>query len=426
MNMRRFGILSLLVCTLCIGFVACTEDESDLGMGLQDPSSVFDGKVCDTITATAVTVLDDSLLTSNYSVGVIGYYRDNVFGEVKASMYTQAALSTPSTGVSFLNADIDSVVVCLVSAGVFPKSSDSNAVHNLHFEVSEIAEDMYLDTNYYATDSKPLGSKYFDDYVEYRATDTVVTLKLDASIHSKFAGREFVDNADFLETLKGLCIRMNYEGSDNYMLYVNYWATATAMTVYYTDTEAGDTAQYAFLFDKSAAHFNSYEHNYSATPLSVFQTNRTDSVEGTQLLYLEALGGTAIKFRFPYLAEWGKQHPTAIIHQAELFISVPDDPINDNCPSSLICYKYTETGSLATIPDMLDGVLSEGFDGKFNSTDRCYRMRITRQIQQLLNGTAPDLGMMLYVNSRRSSANRCTVYGTGTDKPMKLKIIYTE
>ena len=69
---------------------------------------------------------------------------------------------------------------------------------------------------------------------------------------------------------------------------------------------------------------------------------------------------------------------------------------------------------------------SEGFDGKFNSTNRCYRMRITRQIQQLLTGTVPDLPMVLYVNSRRSSANRCIISGTATDKPMKLKIIYTE
>ena len=78
------------------------------------------------------------------------------------------------------------------------------------------------------------------------------------------------------------------------------------------------------------------------------------------------------------------------------------------------------------MPDMVDGVLSEGFDGKFNSESRSYRMRITRQIQQMLTGVAPDLPMVLYANSRRSSANRCILSGTATDKPMKLKIIYTE
>ena len=424
--MRRFGILSLLVCTFSICFIACTEEESELGMGLQDPGSIFDGKVCDTITATAVTILDDSLLTSNYSVGVIGYYHDDVFGKVKASMYTQAALSTPSTGVSFLNTTIDSVVVTLMSIGNFPNSSDSNAMHNLHFEVNEILDDMYLDTSYYATDCMNLGDKYFDDYIEFRNIDSVVTLKLDATIHSKFANKEFTDNANFFETLKGLCIKMNYDGLNDYMLYVNYWATATAMTVYYTDNETYDTSQYVFLFDKTAAHFNRYEHDYSGTPLSIFQTNRTDSIRGNESLYLEALGGTAIKFRFPYSIEWGKKHPHATIHQAELFVSVPDEPINDKCPSSIICYRYTESGGLVTVPDMVDGVLSEGFDGKFNSTNRCYRMRITRQIQQMLTGKVPDLPLVLYVNSRRSSANRCIISGTATDKPMKLKIIYTE
>ena len=152
--MNKFGIWVALLSIVAASFVACTEEESDLGMGLQDPSSVFDGKVCDTITATAVTILDDSLLTSNYSAGVIGYYRDDVFGEVKASMYTQAALSTPTTGVSFNNTTIDSVRVTLVCSGIFPKESDSNSVHQLHFEVFEITEDLLLDTSYYATDSK--------------------------------------------------------------------------------------------------------------------------------------------------------------------------------------------------------------------------------------------------------------------------------
>ena len=92
----------------------------------------------------------------------------------------------------------------------------------------------------------------------------------------------------------------------------------------------------------------------------------------------------------------------------------------------MILYRYVADGSLTTIPDMLDGVLSEGFDGSYNSKDRSYRMRVTRQIQQIVSGTAPDLGMRMYVNSRRSVANRCVVSGTDTDKPIKLKIIYTD
>lgn len=423
--MNKFGIWVALLSIVAASFVACTEEESDLGMGLQDPSSVFDGKVCDTITATAVTILDDSLLTSNYSAGVIGYYRDDVFGEVKASMYTQAALSTPTTGVSFNNTTIDSVRVTLVCSGIFPKESDSNSVHQLHFEVFEITEDLLLDTSYYATDSKTIAATpYFDGMVEYRLTDTAVNFLLDASVFSKFTG-EFKSNDDFIEHFKGLYIRMNYNGSSNDMIYVNYWATGTGMKVFYKD-ENGNATEYDLLFDKSAAHFNRYEHNYSAYPLSVFQSNRSDSINGSQRLYLEALGGTSIKFRFPYLLEWKRQHPNAIVHLAEMYVSVPDEAINNNPPSSLICYRQTEAGGLVTIPDMLDGVISEGFDGVYDSNKRWYRMRITRQIQQILNGSAPDLGMRLYVNSRRSVANRCTVYGTETDKPIKLKIIYTE
>ena len=276
--MRYLKILSILfVSTLSVLFVGCVDDETDMGMGLQDPLSIFDGKVCDTITATASTFLDDSLLTSNYSSGVIGYYRDDVFGELKASLYTQASLSTPTTGVSFAGATIDSVIVNLVCTGAYPKSSDSNSV-SLNFQVYEVTEDMYLDTSYYATDSKTIGTLYFDDAVDFKPTDTVVNLKLNSSIFSKLENNIFTDNANFLQTLKGLCIRMNYGAERNYLLYINYWATSTGMTVYYKDKD-GNANTYAFLFDKTAAHFNSYEHNYLGTPLNVFQNQRGDSIE---------------------------------------------------------------------------------------------------------------------------------------------------
>jgi hypothetical protein len=212
------------------------------------------------------------------------------------------------------------------------------------------------------------------------------------------------------------------------MVYVNYWATATGLTVYYKESENQDTSSsYAFLFDKTAAHFNRYEQDYTGTELAVFQTNPYDSISGNGALYLESLGGTSIKLRFPYLKAWGEQHPNAIIHQAELYVKVPDLPINDNPPGSLVCYRYLTPDGTATsiIADMLDGVLSSGFDGAYNSSDRQYRMRISRQIQQILTGVLPDYGLRLFVNSRRTTANRCVVGGTN-NKSIKLKIIYTE
>jgi hypothetical protein len=42
-----------------------------------------------------------------------------------------------------------------------------------------------------------------------------------------------------------------------------------------------------------------------------------------------------------------------------------------------------------------------------------------------LTGVLPDYGLRLFVNSRRTTANRCVVGGTN-NKSIKLKIIYTE
>ena len=116
MNLKKliytFGLfLLLLPC-------ACTEEETDLGVGLQDPFTLYDG-VRDTAYVTACTLYDDSLLTAGFSVGVFGRYADANFGRVEAVLYSQ--ISVPQDGVRITQSvQIDSVVMTLVVDTLFP------------------------------------------------------------------------------------------------------------------------------------------------------------------------------------------------------------------------------------------------------------------------------------------------------------------
>ncbi len=424
--MRRLNLFVTLFFITPFFFIACTEDESDLGLGLQDPSSIFNGKVFDTTTVVAYTVFDDSLLTSNYATGVIGYYQDNVFGKVEGYMYTQASVST-SGGVSFENTEIDSVVLSLICVGVYPSSlNTSKSIQNLHFQVYAMSEGIELDSSYYASDSRPTGACYFDNTIQYNPSDSLIRMKLSSNIHSVFENQIYKDNSSFIEAFKGMFIKMVPNWASPCMLYINYWASVTGITVHYRDAETTKPLTYRFVFNKSAAHFNQYVQDYSGTALSVFNVDKKATIEGTQKLYLESLGGTSIKLNFPNLIEWGKQHPNAIIHQAELFLPFSEASPDNDPPSQVICYKYTRSGTIIPIADMTDGILGKGFDGSYNTSQRYYRMRITRHIQQMLNGTIGDYGLRIYVNARRTTANRCIINGTQTSNPVKLKIIYTE
>ena len=76
---KRFFHFAICLSALLI-LNACDEKESDLGVDLQDPSTLYEG-IVDTAYGTAMTVYDDSLLTSGQSSVLVGCYSDAVFGE---------------------------------------------------------------------------------------------------------------------------------------------------------------------------------------------------------------------------------------------------------------------------------------------------------------------------------------------------------
>ncbi len=437
MNNKKISIKALVISaiTLMTGFflfTACNPEDTDFGRDLTDPSAWYNGTLCDTLSIEAYTCREDSMTTSNYLNGVIGMLQNSVFGKTEATMFTQAALSTTG-GISFERDVVDSVVLSLAITDYFSTDlKDSNYVYSARMKVVPLADPMYVDSTYYAcSDVQCLRMVYFDSFMRISKKDTVVRMKLNPSIMSIFQNKSYANNEDFQTALRGFKISLEPEGADadNMMMYFNYAAAATGLTVHFHSDNDTVPLKYSFVFSgTSAAHFNGYRHTYTSAPLSAFEANVNDSVAGTQKLYLQPLGGTFVKMRFPTLKQWSEQHPNAVIHHAQLILPVDasSDAIGENA-QRVLCYKYVENGKVSLIPDMMDALLSGGFDGGYNSDKRQYRMRISRQIQQVVSG-APDYGLALYIDARRTSAKQTILCGTDKALPnhVKLEIIYSE
>lgn len=430
-NLQRMLACAILVAVASL-FSACNTEDTDFGRDLTDPSAWYNGTLCDTLTVTAYTCREDSMTTSNYQNGIIGVLQNNIFGRTEAVMFTQAALST-SGGISFESDIIDSVVVSLAVTDFFSTDpKDSNYVYSARMRVMPLADPMYPDSTYYAcSDIQCLRMVYFDSSMQIAKKDSVVRMKLNSSILPIFQNHVYADNDAFVTALRGLKIILEPEGTDanNMMMCVNYAASATGLTVHFHSDNDTVPLKYSFVFSgTSAAHFNGYRHTYTSAPLSAFEANVNDSVAGTQKLYLQPLGGTFVKMRFPTLKQWSEQHPNAVIHHAQLILPVDasSDAIGENA-QRVLCYKYVENGKVSLMPDMMDALLSGGFDGGYNSDKRQYRMRISRQIQQVVSG-APDYGLALYIDARRTSAKQTILCGTDKALPnhVKLEIIYSE
>lgn len=409
----HFSLFIILLIT-----TACSDKETTLGLNLVDPMTLYNGQTTTFTANTAYSLRDDSLRTSGYSFCIIGNRVDPLFGKVSSDMYTQIGLSAGTSTINFNEVDIDSVVLTMVIDELYP---DTGANYNFHFEVMQLAEQVVTDTTYYGFDALPVDPTkvFFNQTVAIGAHDTVVNLKLDPSIKQtlNIAGT----SDEFIAATKGLRIRI-VDDADLGMLTVNLAALKTCLTAYYhygTDTTL---MQYTFLVGTGVQHFTHFEHDYSGT---IF--DGLDSVDGSTQLYLEPLAGYNIKLSFDnQLQAFHAAHPLAVVHYAELQMPVVNTTTSALMPDQVIVSRCTDSSEIF-IPDQIDPYTYRGYDGTFDDTRNIYRARITEHLQDILR-EGRDPGILLSLNSRRSSARQVVFAGNGNTvaDPIKIVFVYTE
>ena len=400
----------------------CTEKETDLGVNLQDPFTIYDG-VRDTAYVTACTLFDDSLSTAGFSAGVFGNYHDETFGDVDAVLYSQ--ITIPQDGVRITESvQIDSVVMTLVIDTVFPARTDSTPVP-LHIIINQLAEVLRSDSAYRASDRLEESSTCFFDSVVNFVADSV-TLRMRPEIYPVLQ-RESPSPDDFVEQTKGFALHL--APSSQKLVTVSLSATSTRLTVYYHNPEVDSVArQFDFIINGEAAHSMYVSHNYSGTALAPFELNKKDTLVGSEKLYLEPLGGTRVRLNLqPFLNRFYAQHPTAVIHYAELLLPVYDTS-DTQTPVRILAMKRGADGNLVYVTDadvLTNSYTYAGFDGYYHRDRHCYRLRVTRHLQELMR-TGKDYGTELIIDARRSSGFRTVLNGTETDNPVRIDFVYSD
>lgn len=425
MSKRSFFSCTLAICFLAL-FSACEEEDTNLGIGLQDPSTIYNGTV-DTAYGSAYMVLDDSLLTSGLTSAIIGSGYESDIATTVASLYTN--ISTPNGASLTFDAQyvIDSVVLSLAISGIYVAPADSAGSQDLHFVVTQLAHRLSKDSAYYSGSSVALGSTvFYDDVVTVDRGDTmVVNLKLSADFASIIANSSYPSADAFEEAVRGIQIRLAPSSSARNYVTINLAASATRLTAYYTGT-GGDTPvsrTYDFAIGTNVTHFSRFEKNFTGA-CTTFNTNKVDSINAAAM-YLSPMGGTNIRFNVgQFVRQFHQNHPTAIIHYAELVLPVGTGAPVDR-PDALAAVKIYGNGVVANIPDMYDPFTYAGFDGTYDAARQCYRMRITQHFQDLVRD-GHDLGTLVVINGRRTSWQHTVVNGDMTANPIRIEFVYSE
>ena len=305
----------------------------------------------------------------------------------------------------------------MVKDVLFP---DTGRTYTMHFEIMPLDEAMEADSTYYGFNTLAVraGMKYFDNTVTIGPTDTVVRFTLGGDIATVLA--QNASASDFVASAKGLRIRVIDDDSDTGIVAFNFAATKTRLTAYFHHDGDTTESQYIFVVGNGAKHFMHFDHDYTGT---IF--DNTDSIGGSQRLYLEPFGGYKLHISFDSaLRAFHTSHPTAAIHYAEMLLPVADEAPAVK-PDSVLAFGYQSDGTMTQISDQRYYM---GGDGAYQSGNNRFRLRVSMHLQHLLyqNGGS-DYGtcLMLYY-SRKHPAARTIINGTSTANPVRIVLTYTE
>ncbi|MFZ4400091.1 MAG: DUF4270 family protein [Bacteroidales bacterium] len=451
-SLKNFALLFLLGFMIVLS--SCQEEPDLIGMSLQSQNERFGVLFSDTSSIIAYSVFDDSLRTDNYSASLLGTFNDPVFGTTTANIFTQVRLSTLNP--SFTSASFDSLVLYLPYSGSY--QIDPATMGDLQLKVYEVTDKMYIDSVYYSDrklndNGLELANKTFTpkptdsvtiNGVKYPA---ILQIKLNTTAANDLAnklltaGTSLANNDVFTAMFKGITIKsipLTSQENKGSVLYFNLLSTLAKMTLYYKKA-ATDTVstQYDFVFNDKAPKYTQFVHydykGLNATLAAEDSLKKQLGVTGyikdislgQQKLYLQSMGGVKVNFKFPYLRNWTKGQKI-VINEATLVIKNIDPNEKAVPPSMLTILNRTGDGKTAFLPDIFEG--SSFFGGTYSNGE--YRMRITRYFQNMLNYTDADFvdyGLVMLIDSRRTTANRFVFAGTDKNlsKRMKLELKYT-
>ena len=188
------------------------------------------------------------------------------------------------------------------------------------------------------------------------------------------------------------------------------------MVIYYHDTSSktfeleinGNSV-------RSLRFKHEYCNSYGVSPQvcnPVFPTMNHDTV------YVQSLAGLKTKIMLP---DWNQvfNYKKVSINRADLILT-----IKDGTDGGL--FKPHENLLLVASDSAGKEVLTIDFfelGGTYSSTDKQYKLNLTRHLQRILNGNVKDYGLYIIAGGSTSNARRTILNGGSS---MKINITYTQ
>ena len=424
--------------------MACKKDPYKVGLDLLPPTDTLNVKTVDTSTVVAYSVFQDSVRSDETTLNIMGSLMDPIFGSTTAGIYAQYRLvaETPNFGI---NPALDSLVLQLPYGVIY---GDTNALQTIR--IYEISQNFYPDSVYYSnqhieTYKIPIATYTFKpdryDSLTVGGVKTAPHIRINLTKVSNYLGNKLLHapsaylstNDNFLLFMKGLYIESVPVSNGGALMSLDLTNTISKMALYFHN-QSTDSLHFDFVVSSLSARFNHIDHNnyVDAVPELQQQVLHHDTTLGKNTLYVQGLGGVRVRIRLPFLKTFGKSGKIAI-NSATLTIKNSETDTSLQPPVKLILVIVDTAGHVAFLVDETEGTSYAG--GYYNRVARTYQFRITRHMQQVVDGKIKNYDMFLMANDPSANVlvpNRVMLTGTNPQLPslsadrIKLQVIYTK
>jgi hypothetical protein len=240
-------------------------------------------------------------------------------------------------------------------------------------------------------------------------------------------------NDNFLLFMKGLYIESVPVSNGGALMSLDLTNTISKMALYFHN-QSTDSLHFDFVVSSLSARFNHIDHNnyVDAVPELQQQVLHHDTTLGKNTLYVQGLGGMRVRLRLPFLKDFLKSGKIAINSAVLSFTNAQTDT-SLQPPVKLNLLLIDTAGKVSLMTDQSEG--TSYFNGFYIPGTRTYSFRISRQVQQILDGKTTNYDMYLQANDPTANVlvtDRISLTGTRPQLPsfsgdrVKLKLIYTK
>ncbi len=428
-------------------FFSC---QDPIGIALDTPST--GGQIVtvftDTVKVASSTVMLDSTVTSGQSSGVIGSYKDPVFGTVSAKAFAQITLPYLASSEAFAilkfpAADsgltvYDSVYVYLANDSFVYGDSTKPITVSVH----RLTEDFVSAQNYTKDDAlaynpTPIASKEFSFKDLKRAystaQDSLLRYKLPDSFGQELydlVGKDAGTSIDkFTSAVKGFAFVANQDAGAIYGLSISN----SFIQLYYHTTNSTDRKSIPLTF--LAKRFSQIKTNRTGTALqNIKSLQAIPSNLTNNKTYMQTGSGVSTKMIFPTLAALQKNKDITI-NKAELVIEPDLDQITGNFrpPAQFALVQIgTDNRLKKTSSNVIDYVALDAISGTqyvaaYSSTNNNYTFNFTSYLQDLISKKQTSDGLVLVpsVLTTTTIGINNTNVSRAVFKSIKLNVYYS-